>query len=60
MSTVVEVVPAELVASIVKVIVEGVTVVGVPIILSSCWIDQIDQVVLTPAAIAQEVGVPAV
>ena len=59
MSTVVEVEPAGLVASIVKVTVEEVTVVGVPIISP---VDGSTErpAGIEPAVIVQEVGVPAV
>ena len=59
MSTVVEVDPAELDASIVKVTVEEVTVVGVPIISP---VDGLTErpAGIEPAVIVQEVGVPAV
>ena len=59
MSTVVEVEPAGLVASIVKVTVEDVTVVGVPIISP---VDGSTErpAGIEPAVIVQEVGVPAV
>ena len=59
MSTVVEVDPAELDASIVKVTVEEVTVVGVPIISP---VDGSTErpAGIEPAVIVQEVGVPAV
>ena len=59
MSTVVEVVPAELVASMVKVTVDGVTVVGVPVI-SPVEESTERPAGIEPAVIAQEVGVPAV
>ena len=57
-STVVEAEPAGLVASIVKVTVEVVTVVGVPIISP---VDGSTErpAGIVPAVIAQEVGVPA-
>ena len=59
MSTVVEEDPAGLVASIVKVTVEDVTVVGVPIISP---VDGSTErpAGIEPAVIVQEVGVPAV